>query len=168
MATKDRPAEAEPGVMDVNTAVDLAEQYVGRVVRPFERVLEVLRVAKDTQATAGRLTIEVQRLTEQKALLERDIGLLGEKAQLARVDADRFVGQAMQDQRAAAERTDAAVQEAARVGARLTTEAREREKALDAEHQRRRVEREQEVARLDGQVSTLTASLKALKAGLPD
>lgn len=168
MATKDRPAEAEPGVMDVNTAVDLAEQYVGRVVRPFERVLEVLRLAKDTQGQAIRLTAEVRGLTEQKALLERDIASLGDKAQLARVDADRFIAQAAADQRAAAERMNEAVLEAARVGAQLTTEARERERALDAEHQKRRVEREQEVARLDGQVSTLTASLKALKAGLPD
>ena len=69
--------------MDLGTAVDLAEGYVTKVAKPFEKVRDVLRAAIDaearTQSAEGRvralaqqeddLRQEVHRLTQETALL---------------------------------------------------------------------------------------------------
>jgi hypothetical protein len=59
-------------LMDLNTAVDLAENYRTKVARPFERLAEVLRLARDSQQLVTAYSAQVPVLEAELAHLEAE------------------------------------------------------------------------------------------------
>lgn len=129
---------------------------------PFQALPDVILGAIDAEQRVVAAAKALEGLNAQKAVLEGEIASLTTKAEEARTESDKLIREANQRTAVAQQRALKAEQESGERLAKLATDARVQEKALEDAHAAAVHEREQAIARLDGRVTTLKAELDAL------
>jgi chromosome segregation ATPase len=152
--------------LNINEAVDLAESYVTRVAKPFEKVRDVLRAAIDAQAT-------VETAKRQLAFLDTQVE--GTKGELARRQAehDAFNERAAQETAEIGRELDALREHVATVRNEAQQQMNEARAAAaivvanaESDAAVRKAALEAEVANLETRKKALEDSISALKAGV--
>lgn len=123
--------------MDLNTAADLVESFRTRMVVPFEKLADVIRLARDSKNQVVADTKRVAELEAHLLDLAAQTTAAETAAQVAQEEATAVSATAERDAQAAVQRANEAKAAAVTAIATLEAEFAARREQLEAEHTER-------------------------------